>query len=156
MSSKIALTFGVISCNETAAAVVYILVLGCPGQSKWKLSKAMESNLEAEKEIFKEQDKLNAECNEYSEAKLKMKNIKPKSVKDLQKIFYPNDKQCQSNLSRNLSTLALQENKGECLDYEPRWVRLICMTSYLKHICLSRIWLELDILGIWWFFVISL
>ena len=76
VSSKIASTIGVISCNETAAAVVYILVLGCPGQSKWKLSKAMESNLEAEKEIFKEQDKLNAECNEYLEAKLKMKNKK--------------------------------------------------------------------------------
>ena len=34
VSSKIASTIGVISCNETAAAVVYILVLGCPGQSK--------------------------------------------------------------------------------------------------------------------------
>eukprot|EP00090_Calanus_glacialis_P038258 TRINITY_DN6683_c0_g1_i4.p1 TRINITY_DN6683_c0_g1~~TRINITY_DN6683_c0_g1_i4.p1 ORF type:complete len:640 (-),score=138.81 TRINITY_DN6683_c0_g1_i4:103-2022(-) len=90
-------------------------------KQKWKVSKAMENNLEAKKEIFKEQGKLNAEYNEYSEAKLKMKNIKTKSFNDLQQIFYPDSKQCRSNLSRNLSSLALQENKGECLDYEPRW-----------------------------------
>ena len=104
-------------------------------KQKWKVSKAMENNLKAKKEIFKEQGKLNAEYNEYSEAKLKMKNIKTKSFNDLQQIFYPDDKQCRSNLSRNLSSLALQENKGECLDYEPRWVRLICMKSNLKQIC---------------------
>ena len=97
----------------------------------------MENSLEAKKEIFKVQDKLNTEYNEYSysEAKLKMRNIKSKSFKDLQQIFHPDSKQCRSNLSRNLSTLALQEKQGECLDFEPRWVRLIFMKSNIKHIC---------------------
>ena len=54
-----------------------------PANQKWKLSKAMESNLEAKKE----QDKLNAECNEYSEAKLKMKNINPNLLKICNQYF---------------------------------------------------------------------
>ena len=47
----------------------------------------MENSLEAKKEIFKEQDKLNAEYNEYSEAKLKMKNINPNLLKICNQYF---------------------------------------------------------------------
>ena len=99
---------------------LYLCLSAGLAKQKWKVSKAMENNLVAKKEIFKKQEELNVEFDEYSEAKLRMKNIKSKSVKELQAIFYPIGDECQGNVLRNLSRS--HEIQGKCVDYEPRWV----------------------------------
>ena len=109
---------------------LYLCFSAGMAKQKWKLSKAMENNLVAKKEIFKKQEELNFEFDEYSEAKLRMKNIKSKCVKELQAIFYPIGDECKDNVSRNLSRL--QEIQGTCMNYEPRWV--LMHLHYNKYI----------------------
>ena len=107
---------------QTVVFLFIYIYCGVLAHQEWKISKAMKNNLSARKESLEEKKQLNAEYGEYNQARMKMENIEPKSVHDLQSIFPPVGGKCKNKMQRNLSNIL----EGKCVSYEPRWVNSYC------------------------------